>query len=175
MAGPWAVARGVTNPSYFDPRGLAALHMDDVAGATRRIVGALIGAGGRPPPDWATAGPPPSPAGPGGGGGAAAYGFDAARVPVRLAASCDPRDRRLAASLRGLEQAAPMRHPVFAVARAAQAAAAGDHAAASRLLDAAAEQDRHSPTYYGAAWTALGRALLQTDLLGRCPARRSRW
>ncbi|HMJ37233.1 MAG TPA: glycosyl hydrolase family 8 [Baekduia sp.] len=172
LAGPWATQRGIANPSYFDPRGLAALHMDDVAVATRRTVAALVGPGGRTPTDWATVGPPPAPAGPSGGPGAPAYGFDAARLPIRLAASCDPQDRRLAASLRGLERAAPTTHPVFTVARAAQAAAAGDATAAGRLLDDAAEQERRSPTYYGAAWTALGRALLQTDLLGGCPERR---
>jgi endoglucanase len=173
MAGPWAVQQGLTNPSYFDPRGLAALHMDDVAGATRRVVAALVGgSAGRPPPDWATVGPPPAPAPPPGGRAASGYGYDAARVPIRLAASCDPADRRLAASMNGLEGAAPGRHPLFAVARAAQAWAAGDRAAAGRLLDDASIQDQAAPTYYGAAWVAIGRLLLDTDLLGSCQGRR---
>jgi endoglucanase len=172
MAGPWAKDRGLTNPSYFDPRALAALHMDDVAGATRRVVAAVLGDGTAAPPDWATAGPPPAPSGPPNGSGPPAYGYDAARIPVRLAASCDPADRRLAASLTGLEQAEPARHPVFTVARAAQAHAAGDRAAADRLLDAASEQDHAAPSYYGSAWVALGRLLLDTDLLGSCPVGR---
>jgi endoglucanase len=61
---------------------------------------------------------------------------------------------------------------VFTVARAAQAHAAGDDAAAAGLLDQAAEEDHAAPTYYGAAWLALGRVLLQSDLLGTCPAGR---
>lgn len=170
MAGPWAKDRGVINPSYYDPRGLQALHMDDVATATRTVVRALTAA--KPPTDWARLGPPPAQSGPPNGGGPAAYGYDAARVPIRLAASCDPRDRRLAASLKGLEGAAPAPHPVFTVARAAQAFAAGDRARAASLLDAAARLDQASPTYYGAAWVALGRLLLQTDLLGSCSAAR---
>jgi endoglucanase len=172
MAGPWATDRGLTNPSYFDPRGLQALHMDDVAGATRRVVAALVGDGRAAPPDWATSGPPPAPSGPPGGSGPPAYGYDAARVPIRLAAACDPADRRLAASMTGVEGAEPARHPVFTVARAAQAHAAGDRAAADRLLDAASEQDHASPSYYGSAWVALGRLLLDTDLLGSCPVDR---
>jgi hypothetical protein len=168
LAGPWAADRGLTNPSYFDPRGLAALHMDDVAGATRRVVAALVGPAGAPPPDWATVGPPPAPAPAPGGGGAPRYGYDAGRVPIRLAASCDPADRRLAASLRGLDRAAPGPHPVFTMARAAQAWAAGDRAAAGTLLDDATVQDEGAPSYYGAAWVALGRLLLDTDLLGSC-------
>jgi endoglucanase len=169
LAGPWAVQRGLTNPSYFDPRALAALHMDDVAGATRRVVAALAGSGA-PPPDWAqvTPGGGAVAAGPPGGGGPS-YGYDAARVPIRLAASCDAQDRRLAAGLRGLKEAAPGPHPVFVVAQAAQAAAAGDAGHAGALLDAAVRQDDRGPTYYGAAWVALGRLLLQTDLLGACP------
>jgi endoglucanase len=133
------------------------------------VVAALVGDGRTPPPDWATIGPPPAPSGPPNGSGPAAYGYDAARLPIRLAASCDASDRRLAASLTGLEGAAPAQHPVFTVARAAQAHAAGDRGAAGRLLDQAAEQDGAAPTYYGAAWVALGRLLLDTDLLGSCP------
>jgi endoglucanase len=172
MAGPWAVDRGVVNPSYDDPRGLQALHMDDVAAATRRVVAAVARAvDGGAPPDWATLGPPVQATGaPGGGGdGGPAYGYDAARVPIRLAASCDPADRRLAASMTALQDAAPASHPVFTVARAAQAHAAGDGAGAEALLDEAAAGDAAAPSYYGAAWVALGRLLLDTDLLGSCP------
>ena len=167
MAGPWARDRGVLNPSYIDPRGLQVLHMDDVARASRSAIAPLMD-GGAAPPDWATLGPPVAGTGPPSGGGAPGYGFDAARLPIRLAASCDPQDRRLAASLTGLRDAAPADQPIFAVARAAQAAAAGDHAGAASLLDDAAAQDGEHPSYYGAAWIALGRTLLQTDLLGAC-------
>ena len=171
VAGPWARDRGALNPSYIDPRALEVLPMDDVARASRAAIAPLM-RGGAAPPDWATLGPPVAATGPpseAAGGGGAGYGFDAARLPVRLAASCDAQDRRLAASLTGLRDAAPADHPVFSVARAAQAAAAGDRGAADALLDDAAAQDAQHPSYYGAAWVALGRALLQTDLLGSCP------
>jgi hypothetical protein len=174
MAGPWAAPRGIVNPSYFDPRGLESLHMDDVAGATRAVVTALVGDGRTPPTDWATIGPPPAAAGPPNGSGPPAYGYDAARVPIRVAASCDAADRRLAASMTGLAGAAPARNPVFTVARAAQAHAAGDRRAADALLDDATRQDQATPSYYGAAWVALGRLLLDTDLLGSCPVGQKR-
>jgi endoglucanase len=61
---------------------------------------------------------------------------------------------------------------VFTVARAAQAWAAGDRGAAGTLLDDATVQDQGAPSYYGAAWVALGRLLLDTDLLGSCQAGR---
>jgi endoglucanase len=170
-AGGWARDQGVLNPSYVDPRALRDLHMDDVAGASRAALAPLLGAGG-PPPDWATAGPPVAAAGPPGAADAKpGYGFDAARVPIRLAASCDPADRRLAAGMTGLQDAAPTDHPVFTVARAAQALAAGDRASERSLLDDAGGQDADHPTYYGAAWVALGRAMLDTNLLGSCSAR----
>ena len=54
------------------------------------------------------------------------------------------------------------------VGAAAAARAAGDEAAASRLLARAqAENDVH-PTYYGSAWIALGRVMLTTAALGSC-------
>jgi endoglucanase len=171
VAGPWATAPGVMDPSYIDPRALDALHMQDVTRASRAAIAPLM-AGGKLPPDWATIGPPPLPTGPAGAPGHATYGFDAARVPIRLAASCDPQDRRLVASLRGLGRATPTPHPVFTVAQAAQAQAAGDRSRAASLLDHATDQDREMPTYYGAAWVALGRALLETRLLGSCPTAR---
>jgi endoglucanase len=39
---------------------------------------------------------------------------------------------------------------------------------ASAALARAAQVDARGPTYYGAAWVALGRVMLTTDLLGRC-------
>ena len=52
------------------------------------------------------------------------------------------------------------------VAAAAAADAAGRRARRrQRLLDAAEALDRGSPTYYGAAWVALGRIMLDTDAL----------
>ncbi len=54
------------------------------------------------------------------------------------------------------------------VAAAAAAKAAGDSQDAARLLGQAQAQDRAHPTYYGAAWVALGRVMLTTNALGSC-------
>jgi endoglucanase len=51
------------------------------------------------------------------------------------------------------------------VAAAGAADAAGHPAARDGLLDSAEALDRRFPTYYGAAWVALGRILLTTKLL----------
>ena len=59
-------------------------------------------------------------------------------------------------------------HPVALVAAAGAAAAAGKTAARDSLLDAADALDQRAPTYYGAAWVALGRIMLTTKLLN-CP------
>ena len=64
--------------------------------------------------------------------------------------------------------ASPYVHAVSFVGAAAAARAAGHRAAATRLLDRAqAENDIH-PSYYGAAWIALGRVMLTTAALGGC-------
>jgi endoglucanase len=107
-------------------------------------------------------------------------------VVVWLAASCEPAARWLAAAwwrlLSGGEatRALALRTggevlngtptPLLLVASAAAAGAAGRRAARDRLLDEAARLDAAHPTYYGAAWVALGRALLTTELLGGCGA-----
>jgi endoglucanase len=57
------------------------------------------------------------------------------------------------------------------VASAAAATAAGTRAAASALLAAADRQAASAPTYYGDAWVALGRVLLDTDWLSSCHGR----
>ncbi|MGH9046443.1 MAG: glycosyl hydrolase family 8, partial [Acidimicrobiales bacterium] len=59
--------------------------------------------------------------------------------------------------------------PLGDVAAAAAAAAAGDRKAASALLDRADAQASKYHTYYGDAWVALGRVLLDTKLLSPCP------
>lgn len=51
---------------------------------------------------------------------------------------------------------------------AGAAHAAGDRGAADELLDRAAQLDDDHPSYYGAAWTALARVMLDTDWLGNC-------
>jgi hypothetical protein len=115
-------------------------------------------------------------------GGEPGYSYDAVRLPVRLAESCDRADRRLAARLwprlrerPGAPQRAPdgaprrgEEHPAALVGAAAAADAAGARADADRLLERAAALDEERPTYYGAAWVALGHVMLHTRSLGSC-------
>jgi endo-1,4-beta-D-glucanase Y len=180
VAGPWARAGAFAAPSYWSPRAFAALGMRDLEASSRRLTLRLTEAG--LPPDWAQvhdwgvvpAGPP--------GGGEPGYSYDAVRTPVRLAESCDPADHRLAArawprlrtrpgaperALDGTPRST-IEHPSALAGAAAAAHAAGDRAAAARLLDRAGELDEHHPSYYGAAWVALTRTMLHTDELGSC-------
>jgi endoglucanase len=59
-------------------------------------------------------------------------------------------------------------HPVVLVAAAGAADAAGQRAARDKFLKAAESLDKRSPTYYGAAWVALGRIMLTTSALKSC-------
>jgi endoglucanase len=59
-------------------------------------------------------------------------------------------------------------NPVVLVAAAGAADAAGIPAARDGLLDEAEALDTRFPTYYGAAWVALGRIMLTTKLLDAC-------
>jgi endoglucanase len=106
------------------------------------------------------------------------------RVPIRFAVACEPAARRVAArldpALRGGGAAllprerdgapAPgaVRHAVALIGAAGAARAAGDRRGARALLARAQALDRAHPSYYGAAWVALGRVLLSTGMLGRC-------
>lgn len=197
-AGPWATGPTVRiDPSYDAPADFAALaaafpaggRWDRVAAAGHRELAELL-SGGHLPPDWAVLGPdgaahPTSP--PDDPGGDVRYGFDAARVPVRLAASCDKGDRALASGIwavlrRPVEDRQPLvgldlggsptfgasTNPVGLVGAAAAAQAAGRIDVAGRLLDQAQSFNAGRPTYYSSAWVALGRVLLQTGLLGGC-------
>jgi endoglucanase len=187
--GEWAIDRQVSNPSYFSPRTvdvLATRSPEPWAGVMVGSRAELLGLtdGGRLlPPDWSTwEGATPVPTGGPGLDGSPRYAWDAARVPVRLAESCDPSDRALAAAWSSTLQDEPARivrdldgepsaddtHPLALVGAAASAHAAGDTESRDELLDEAEALDRQRPTYYGSAWVALGRILLQTDLAGTC-------
>jgi endoglucanase len=191
-AGPWASTRGRTvfNPSYLDTRTLIALgHLTGdhryaaVAREGRRVIGALA----RPlPPDWATVSSPSGAAHAAstaaGARGAGRFSWDAPRALVRLASDPAHVGRRIAARawpvFRGrlpaglsVERALDGRptgrshHPVTLVGAAAAAQANGYRDSAALLLhEAAALQDAH-PTYFGGAWTALGRLALTTKRL----------
>jgi endoglucanase len=194
-AGPWARNPIIVNPSYFSPRAYADLARADhdarwrlLVSSSRAIVTRLTAGGGALPPNWATlsdASASPTAIGDPGdprGGARASSSFDAVRVAIRFASSCDPADRRLAAAMWPLYRrdpgrdayaldgtpASPYLHAVSFVAAAAAAHAAGHRAAATRLLARAqAENDVH-PSYYGSAWIALGRVMLTTAALGGC-------
>ena len=55
-----------------------------------------------------------------------------------------------------------------AIGAITRAAAASDARARDDLLDRAQQMDDDHPTYYGAAWVALGRVVLTTRDLGGC-------
>jgi cellulose synthase (UDP-forming) len=109
--------------------------------------------------------------------------LDAVRLAIRSAESCIPADRRIAAHLWPLYRRHPgtatysldgapagqMTHAASYVAAAAAAKAAGRKEEMDRLLDEAADANSTHPTYYGAAWVALGRVMLTSSALGGCP------
>jgi endoglucanase len=181
VAGPWARAEAVVNPSYLSPRAFDALGWRGASASARR---ALEGLKEPLPPDWARLeGHALAPTGPPGSDEPAVYGYDAARLPLRLAESCAAEDRRLAArawpalrdhdplpAVLGLDGAPRSQdaHPVAAAGAAGAARAAGDREAADDLLDRAEELEDERPSYYGAAWVALARVMLDTDWVGRC-------
>jgi endoglucanase len=192
VGGNWArTAPYVVNPGYFSPRAewelfeaSADRRWTDIT-RTQRVLGWQLIGTGMLPPDWATVSDvghavPTRPV----TGGPIRFGLDAARVPVRFAESCDPEDRALAGAMRSVltapgaipalrnlngSAASSWEHPVALVAAAATEQGAGNPDGAVERLDAAAQLEQRSPTYYGAAWVALGRIMLTTSLLGECP------
>jgi endoglucanase len=188
--GPWAVSESsggggvVVNPSYASPVAETVLAQDghtDPNLALARTVGArsviaqLIDQRGSPT-DWARVAPDGRASGVDGPGkgGAGRFGWDAVRVPLRHAASCDPADRTIAGRVwpvmeagAGVERLGD--HPARLVGAAAAAGAAGDQGRVVELLDRASASEQERPTYYGSALTALARILLTTDRLGGCP------
>ena len=195
VAGPWAKKSDslVFNPSYVDPTTLSALAQ--ASGDHRfRAVSAdgvkLINELTRPlPPDWATvntkSGQVTPVSGPASTAGPAMFTYDAPRTLVRLGVAADPAARSAVARAwdvfkRTRPQDIVTEHqlsgaavgtdhnPVTLVAVAAAADAAGDRRAVAPLLQQAQQLNHQHPTYYGAAWLALGRLLLTTSLLDPC-------
>ena len=200
VAGPWARGDDVRlNPSYFSPRAYADLapasrevRWDGVAATSAAIVDALTATGLGIAPNWVALGPGGAPVPAPGPGAGPSWGLDAARVTIRYAESCSEADRDRAARawpfLRALTRTGDValdytlegdpdhsrREPSRARRRAAAAAmAAGELRRARRACSTAPSVlgDRH-PTYYGAAWIALGRLMLTTDRFGPCTAPR---
>jgi endo-1,4-beta-D-glucanase Y len=193
IAGPWADELPyVVNPSYYSPVAfdLLALSTGDarwtaVHTAGTSLLESTTDDGRSLPSDWAevdaggVARPAPAP-----NGQAIGYGYEAFRALPRLVESCDAEDRALAAALwqpvaktldepaatsnlDGTEQSSGD-NPLFLLAGAAAAHTTGDAALSDELADRAEQLERESPSYYLAAWVALTRVLLDTDLLGGC-------
>lgn len=177
-AGPWAVERGIVNPSYLDLRAFQTFaerfddaRWTDVADGSRAVLERLASDGRQLPPDWvrvdgesvtAIAGPD-DPRGPG------RYGFDAPRALIRSSACRSTRDlaARWAPAARARAEADGA-HPVVIVAAAAGAGATGDGAEGDRLLAHAADVARATPTYYGWAWASLGPLWLDGSTFDDC-------
>jgi endoglucanase len=193
VAGSWATqAPYAYNPSYASPVANAVLgaasgdpRWAELDAGGRVVTDGMLAAADLPP-DWAQVradGLLEAMPGALGRGQSVRYGYDAARTPIRLAESCDPADQALAAQLDApLDRAGnaaeldlggtPLsdgESVVAAVAQSAVAAAAGDREGAARHLAAADRLQREQPTYYGGAWNALGRLLVDGEELGGCP------
>lgn len=190
-AGEWARERGqvVINPSYLDPASFEYLDKQTgderwaaLADSARRMLSRVVQ--GELPPDWAvmeegSLRPIASPDEPEEEG---RFGFDALRVPIRLAAAdCTSRLadamapvwRQVSAepgvAIRHLDgrEAVDWHHPAAFVSAAALAQRF-EPGKVEELLDRAAASDRQQPSYYGAAWVALGRLMLTSPTLERC-------
>jgi endoglucanase len=199
VAGPWAAGRRplAVSPSYWAPRGFeqlaAATHDARFRALERdsaRLAAALTTAAPHLPPDWAAVGADgtarPTTV-PGRRSGLPLFSYAAARLPVRVAESCsgavralgaaewpffaaqDPDRIGLAYRLDGT-RVLPAQSAVMLVAAAAAARAAGNTPGRDALLARAAAIDARFPTYYGAAWVALGSLELATSRLGGCAA-----
>jgi endoglucanase len=195
-AGPWAITPPppTVNPSYFSSASFVALEKASgdrrwgaLATSGRAITNKLMPVDGRLPPDWAIleGDKPVAVYSPTDHGRPPQFGFDAVRTLMRFAEDPDPAGVRIAARAWPIfEHQDPTKlpvehntegrttghtlHPVILVAAAGAAHAAGQSAARDGLLDAAESLNRRSPTYYGAAWVALGRIILTTHLLDAC-------
>jgi endoglucanase len=190
VAGPWARSQGAVNPSYVDPRAFTTLARLGDQASWRRLTQAstrMVTATTRRslPPDWARASSATAVAtGAPGDQGPPSYSWNAVRVPIRFAAACSPRLRRIAASLwprlkrrpgllpralGGAPLPGAQKTSAGLAGAAAAAAAAGKRARARALLGEASSLERSRPTYYGSALVALTRVAVMTDMLGRCP------
>lgn len=189
VAGPWAVATSIVNPSYLMPsvfEELSSLTGDDtwsrLAESSTALVRNVTKDGNLLPPDWSRLdGSQLVPvADANGAPGEALYGPDAQRVPLWLAASCSDEDRRLAGQwwailqqsdrssattlTTGGQQRDTSAQPIALLAAAAAARASGDTSGAADLSQGATEAAQGNPSYYGDAWLALAQALTESSL-----------
>jgi endo-1,4-beta-D-glucanase Y len=196
VAGPWAVSSpAVVDPSYFSLAAMDSLERvsgdarwSELAADSTALVTSLTGSGHTLPANWvdlASTGSAEATGDPSSSKSTPSYGLDAQRVPVWFAAGCTQSERAVAAdawpllrrsadkgarisySVHGAAQSTDV-NPLGSVAAAASASAAGDQRAAGTLLAAADRQSARFQTYYGDAWVALGRILLDTTWLAPC-------
>lgn len=194
LPGPWAMGPGPWsyNPSYASPATFAQL--GEASGDPRwaeleagsRAVTTNILASTALPSDWAqvqqdgTTVPLPSADG---SSGSVQYSYDAGRLALRYAESCQPEDVALAASMATVLQRydeLPMQldlggqsvgsdqSPLAYAARAAAEASDGQHDRAAADLRTADDLSQSTPTYYGSAWAALAALQLEGTSLGAC-------
>jgi endo-1,4-beta-D-glucanase Y len=194
LPGPWAAGQGPWsyNPSYAAPAAFAQLgeasgdpRWAELEQGSRAVTTTALTATALPS-DWAqvqqdgTVAPLPSADG---SSGTVQYSYDAGRLALRYAESCDPADVALAARLASVLQRyreLPMqldlggqsigqdKSPLAYAARAAALASAGDADAAGADLARADALAQSTPTYYGAAWAALAALQLDGSALGAC-------
>ncbi|KAA9108398.1 class F sortase [Microbacterium rhizomatis] len=192
LPGPWATASPhAYNPSYSSPVAYAVLsdasgdrRWDELADGSRAATEALLNANALPT-DWATVASDGSVAiaGSAKGDGEPGYGYDATRLSIRYAESCQPGDVALAARIAAAlpdddvlpaeldSGAGPVttdQHPIAYAARAASYAADGRQDAAHADLARMTATAAATPTYYGQAWDALAVAMLTDDVLAGC-------
>jgi endo-1,4-beta-D-glucanase Y len=195
VAGNWAGRWRMVNASYLVTPAMSVLYeilpeyrWGGVAWTSRLLLADMMDTSPNLPPDWAVVDrggvnprPVESP-----GGQSARYSYDAGRVIVQTAVDCRAAGQRLAARawpfLRDEVEAGTLvmpytlegdpldgdRHALAMVAAAGAAAASGARSRADELLAAAERRDDANPTYFGAAWIALGRLWFDTDRLGGC-------
>ncbi|WP_049822108.1 glycosyl hydrolase family 8 [Arthrobacter sp. H41] len=181
------------NPSYASPVSFTVLfessgdpRWNELVDGGRAVTGALLDKSPLPP-DWAQVtadGQVNAMPGAGGQGDDVRYSYDAARLPIRFAESCQEADRNLAARMfpalnRTPELPAVLdlggaplnedQHPVGYLGRAAAAASAGQLDDAREDVRKAEKVAAQFSTYYGAGWVSTGRLMLETDVLGGCP------
>lgn len=195
LPGLWAADRVPVpyNPSYASPAAYDILadasddaRWQELADGSRAVTAAILDTTALPP-DWAQiredGGIDPMP-GPFGGGDRAEYSFDAPRLVIRYAESCDPADTALAARMLPALSYMPEpashldlgggalsaeSNPLGLAARGAAKSTSGDAAGADEDLARAVSLGEEYPTYYGSAWVALSAAMLMDDVLGGCP------
>lgn len=194
LPGLWAATTEpyAYNPSYASPAAFSVLaqssgdaRWQELAAGSRAVTTALL-AKSALPPDWAQVhadGTVDQMPGARGTGTTVQYAYDAARLPLRYAESCDPADTAVAAKLAATLQRQSTvfaqldlgggalttdQSPLGYAARAASLAAAGQSDLALADLTTADKLAQSTPTYYGAAWSALAGEELQAGNLGSC-------